>query len=121
MCWGCLRYRSPGWSAGGWNGCERCCRREIGCVLKFRHGIPVALGHIAHPQLGIFPFFDGNGVVKSLPQQPVVGLRFIRRSHLKICQRTDHGLSGGIEQRLVVGAVVNEKFFVLIAGAEVTA
>ena len=29
VCWGCLRYRSPGWSAGGWNGCERCCRREI--------------------------------------------------------------------------------------------
>lgn len=80
VCWGCLRYRSPGWSAGGWNGCGRCCRREIGCVLKFRHGIPVALGHIAHPQLGIFPFFDGNGVVKPLPQQPVVGLRFIRRS-----------------------------------------
>ena len=31
----------------------------------------------------------------------------------------DSGLAGGVKQRLVVGAVINEKFLVLIAGAEV--
>ena len=87
--------------------------------MKLRHSAPIPLGHIAHAELGIFPLLDSDGVIEALPQQPVIGLRFIRRCHLEISQRADDSLSCGIKQGFMVGAVVDEEFFVLIPGAEV--
>ena len=74
---------------------------------------------MGHSQFWIFPLPNSHGIVKPLPKQPVGGLRFIRRRHLKVRQRANDGLAGGVKQRLVVGAVINEKFLVLIAGTEV--
>ena len=88
--------------------------------MKLRHSAPIPLGHIAHAEPGVFTLLDGDGVVKTLPQQPVIGLCFIRWSHLKIDQRADDSFSGGVKQGFMVGAVVNEEFFILIPGAEVT-
>ena len=50
-----------------------------------------------------------------------MGFRFIRPGHLEVLQRADHGAAGGIKEGFFVGAVKNEKGFVLIPGAEVTA
>ena len=86
--------------------------------LKFRHGAPIALWHVGHPQLGILPFPDGNGIIKPLPQQTVMRLGFIGRRHLKIRQRANYRLAGSIEKRLVMGAVIDEKGFVLISGTK---
>ena len=74
---------------------------------------------MGHSQFRIFPLPNSYGVIKTLPKQPVGGLRLVRRRHLKVRQRANDGLAGGVKQRLVVGAVINEKFLVLIAGAEV--
>jgi len=74
---------------------------------------------VGHSQFRIFPLPNSYGVIKTLPKQPVGGLRLVRRCHLKVRQRADDGLASGVEQRLVVGAVINEKSLVLIAGAEV--
>lgn len=45
-------------------------------------------------------------------------LGFIGRRHLKIRQRANYRLAGSIEKRLVMGAVIDEKFFILVSGAE---
>ena len=45
-------------------------------------------------------------------------LGFIGRRHLKIRQRANYRPAGSIEKRLVVGAVIDEKFFILVSGAE---
>ena len=87
--------------------------------LELRHGAPVAFGHVAHAEAGILPFLDCDGVVEPLPQEAVAGFRFIRRGHLEIRQGPDDRLAGDMEQGLFVGAVVEEKAFVVIAGAEV--
>ena len=50
-----------------------------------------------------------------------MGFRFIRLGHLEVLQRADHGAAGGIKEGFFVGAVKNEKGFVLIPGAEVAA
>ena len=92
---------------------------EILRPLEFRHGVPVPFGHMGHAAAGVFPLPDGDGVIKSLPQLAVRGFCLVRRRHLKMLQWEDHSLSVGIEQRLPVGTVVNEKFFVLIAAAKV--
>ena len=94
---------------------------EKSFVLKFCHGVPVPLWHIPHPALGIIPLFDGDGIVKTLPKDPVRRFCVIRRSHLKILQRTDHGFSGGVKQGFLVGAVINEKTVIHVPGAEMAA
>jgi len=68
---------------------------------------------------GILPLLDGDGVVEPLPQQAVGDLCLIRLRHLEVIQGQDHRLPGGVEQRLPVGAVVDEELLVLIAAAEV--
>ena len=45
-------------------------------------------------------------------------LGFIGRRHLKIRQRANYRPAGSIEKRLVMGAVIDEKFFILVSGAE---
>ena len=74
---------------------------------------------MGHSQFRIFPLTNSYGVIKPLPKQPIGGLCFIRRRHLKVRQRANDGLASGVEQRLVVGAVINEKLLILVAGAEV--
>ena len=74
---------------------------------------------MGHSQFRIFPLTNSYGVIKPLPKQPIGGLCFIRWRHLKVRQRANDGLASGVKQSLVVGAVVNEKLLVLIAGAEV--
>ena len=89
--------------------------------LEFRHGAPVPLGHVGHAAAGVFPLPDGDGVVESLPQQAVAGLRLIRRGHLEVLQGPDGRAALGVEQGLLVGTVVEEEPFVPVAVAEVTA
>ena len=102
----------------GWHGCGRALRFEIGFVLKFRHGAPVTLRHIGSAAFGIVPLLDGNGVIEPLPQNAVVGLRFVRRGHLEELQGPDDRFPGGVEQRLLMGTVIDEKGFLPVAGTE---
>ena len=90
-------------------------------ILKFRHGIPIPLRHIGHPASGIFPFPDGDGIIKAFPQQTVSGFCFIRRRHPEILQRAEYGFAGGIKKSLFVGAVIDEEGFALIAGTKMAA
>ena len=90
-------------------------------IPEFRHGVPVALGHLGLAAPGIIPLFDGDGIVESLPEQTVIGLFFVRRRHVKILQRTDDGFAGGIEQGFFVGTIVDEEAFVHVSGAEMAA
>ena len=99
-------------------GCGRAWNGEIAFVLELRHGPPVPLGHICHPTPGIVPLFNGDGIVKPLPENAVIGFRLIRWGHLEVLQGPDDSLAGGIEQRLPVGAVIEEEPFVLIPGAK---
>ena len=47
-----------------------------------------------------------------------MGLCFIRRRHLKMLQWLDDRLAVGVEQGFPVSAVIEEKFFTLVAGAK---
>ena len=47
-----------------------------------------------------------------------MGLCFIRRRHLKMLQRLDDRLAVGVEQGFPMSAVIEEKFFALVAGAK---
>ena len=88
--------------------------------LEFRHGIPVAHGHLGPAAGGIVPLPNGNGIVKPLPKQTITGFLRIRRRHLKLLQRLDHRLSAGMEQRLAMGPVIQEEGVVRVAGTKVT-
>ena len=92
---------------------------KIVLSLELRHGVPVPLGHVGHAAAGVVPLPDGDGVVEPLPQQAVAGLRLVRRRHLEVLQGPDGGPAPGVEQRLPVGAVVEEEPLVPVAGAEV--
>ena len=95
-------------------------RPEEVLPLELRHGAPVAFGHVAHAQAGVFPFLDGNGIIKPLPQQAVTGLRLVRRGHLEGRQGPDNRLAGDVEQGLPVGAVIKEETLVVKPGGEVS-
>ena len=90
-------------------------------TLKLCHGVPVALWHVGSAELGIFPFLNGNGVIKPFPEKTVIGLLFIRRGHLEIVQRTDDRFAPGIEQGFFVSAVVNKKLILPVPGAKMGA
>ena len=96
-------------------------RFEIGFVLKFRHGIPVAFGHLRLLAFRIIALLDGDGIIKPLPKNAVIGFRFVGRGHLERLQGADDCLPGSVEQRLLVGAVIDEKCFLPVAGAEMAA
>ena len=89
--------------------------------LELRHGAPVALGHVAHPQAGVLPLLDGDGVVEPLPKEAVAGFRLVRRGHLEVRQGPDDRLAGDMEQGLFVGAVIEEKALVVKPGGKVPA
>lgn len=87
--------------------------------LEFRHGIPVPHGHLGPAAGGIVSLPNGNGIVKPLPKQAIVGLLFIRRRHLKLLQWPDHCLAACMKQRFAMGPVIQEKGVIRIAGAKV--
>ena len=93
-------------------------RFEIGFVLKFRHGIPVAFGHLRLLAFRIIALLDGDGIIKPLPKNAVIGFRFVGRGHLERLQGADDCLPGSVEQRLLVGAVIDEKCLLPVTGAE---
>ena len=115
--------RLPVWGIRQAAGRRRRWQRGGGCkpgfILELRHGGPIALGHVAHSKAGIFPLLDGNGVVKTLPQEAVTGLRLIGRTHLKLSQRVDGCFPRDVEQRFFVGAVIEEEALIVKAGAKV--
>ena len=92
--------------------------REIALILKFCHCAPIALWHIGHPAFTVFTLWNGNGIIEAFPENAVAGFRFIWRRHMKDLQGADCGLSGCIKQRFPVGAVIDEKGFVLISGTK---
>ena len=53
---------------------------------------------MGHPQAGIFPLFNGDGVVKPLPQKAVIGFRFVWWSHLEILDRANNGFSMAVKK-----------------------
>ena len=93
----------------------------MGVILELCHGAPIPLWHLGHAAAGILTLPDGDGVVKPLPQQPVAGLCLVGWRHPEVVQRADQGLSLLVEQRLVMGAVVEEESLVPVAVAEVAA
>ena len=50
-----------------------------------------------------------------------MGLRLVRRGHLKVRQGPDDRLAGNVKQGLLVGAVIEEKPLVVEPGGEVPA
>ena len=72
------------------------------------------------PAPGIFPFPDGNGIVKVFPQPAKPGLCFIRRGHTELLQGHNEAAPRRVQQRLPVGAVVKQEAFVLHPLAEMT-
>ena len=93
-------------------------RSEPGVILKFRHGIPEAFGHIGHAAAGIFPFLDGHGIIKAFPEEAVGGFCLVGFCHFEVLQRCNHGFSLGVQQDFSVCAVINKERFVIVPGAE---
>ena len=46
-------------------------RRRGVLWLKFRHGIPVAFGHMGHAAFWVVSAFDSNGIIEGTPQPAV--------------------------------------------------
>ena len=76
---------------------------------------------MGHPQAGILPLPDSDGVIKPLPQRPIAGLGFVGTGHLEVLQGQDLRPPIGVKQGLPMGAVVEKEPLVLIAVAEMTA
>ena len=76
---------------------------------------------MGHPQAGILPLPDGDGVIKPLPQRPIAGLGLVGTGHLEVLQGQDFRPPIGVKQGLPVGAVVEKEPLVLVTAAKVTA
>ena len=88
---------------------------------EFRHRAPVAFGHTGVLTPGIGAFFDGYGLVKPLPQCPVVNLFLARQIQVEPVYVKDPGAAVGIQQKILVRAVIDEKRLVGATVAEVSA
>ena len=74
-----------------------------------------------HAELRVFPFADGDGVIKGPPHFPVGQLLRPGGAQPEVLHRQDGPLPGLVEQGLAVGAVVEDKAFLGVAAAEVGA
>ena len=65
--------------------------------LKLRQKRPEALRHVRHAELRIFPFADGDGIVKAAPEPAIALFRLVGRSHDELLQRYDGRMTVGIK------------------------
>ena len=73
---------------------------------------------MGHPQAGIFPLFNGDGVVKPLPQKAVIGFRFVWWSHLEILDRANNGFSMAVKKSFFMSTVIDEEGIFPVASAK---
>ena len=88
---------------------------------KFCHGAAVALGEKRILTAGISPFLDGNGFIELFPKSSVVNLLLARQGKLQTVHGNDPRVALGVEQQILVAAVIDEKGLIGIAAAEVVA
>lgn len=95
---------------------------EIRLPLKLCHHPPVTLGHLAHAASRVIAFPDGNRVIELLPETAKLGLLRTGRRGLNVLQwPKDQIFPRGVEDGLLVGAVIEEKGIIYKPGPEVTA
>ena len=77
-----------------------------------------AFGHMRHAAFGVVPPFNPNGMVKLFPKGAELPFRFIRLFQRKMFHGDDRILARAVDQRHVMGLVIDQEGFRVETAAE---